>query len=294
MDIVQLSYFIAVVNCDFNLSEASNKIHRTQSALSQFISNYEKRENITLFLRKSNRLVGLTKSGEIIYKYALDIVKIYEEMTIKAIEAASVSKQVIKIGVPSLILMVYFSSMLPKFKEKYPTIEFKVVEAGSYQIRQLLIKGEIDIGIILGPTELKNDMFHQVLVHSSDVVAFIDQEHPLATENKIEWNSILNYDIATFNSDHSIYNLLNKKIKTLKETKQITYTANAWDYLINLTRGTNIITFLPELIYQFIPHQSIMYKKTVAPLAFDIYACMAKNRDEQNKHNIYDDILTIF
>lgn len=294
MDIAQLSYLITVVNCDFNLSEASKKIHLTQSALSQFISNYEKRENMTLFLRKSNRLVGLTKSGEVIYKYALDIVKNYEEMTVKAIEAASNSKQVIKIGVPSLILMVFFSSMLPKFKEKYPSIDFEVVEAGSYQIRQLLIIGEIDIGIILGQTELNSDIFHQVLVHSSEVVAFIDQEHPLATENEIEWTSILNYDIATFNNDHSTHKLLNQKIKTLKETKQIAYTASAWDYLINLTRGTNIITFLPELIYQYVPHQSLLYKKTVDPLGFDIYACMVKNRDVQNKHNIYDDILNIF
>lgn len=80
MDIIQLSYLVNIVKYNFNLSEASKRIHVTQSALSQFISNFEEREEIRLFQRKNNRLVGLTESGEIIYKYAQEILSKYDEM----------------------------------------------------------------------------------------------------------------------------------------------------------------------------------------------------------------------
>ncbi|MBG9981917.1 LysR family transcriptional regulator [Aerococcaceae bacterium DSM 111020] len=155
----------------------------SQSALSQFISNYEKRKNITLFQRKSNRLVGLTESGKIVYQYALEIVDKYEEMTQKAPLAGENYRSIIKIGVPSLILMVFFSSFLPKLKEKYPHYEFKMVEAGSKQIQEWLTLGELDIGIILGPVQLDDARYIIHPVHSSEVVAYIDYRHPLSERN---------------------------------------------------------------------------------------------------------------
>lgn len=294
MDITQLFYLITIVNCDFNLSRASKEIHLTQSALSQSISNYEKRENITLFLRKSNRLVALTESGEVIYKYGLEIIKKYEEMTHKASQVASNHKQVIRIGVPSLILMVYFPSMLPKIKENYPEFNFEVVEAGSHQISELLVTDKIDIGIMLGPTELKGHTFHQELVHSSEVMVYIDEAHPLAEEQQLDWTNVLDYDLATFNKEHKIHQLLDQKIKKINNTKEIAYTASAWDYLINLTKKTNIVTFLPELIYQYAFHDSLLCKKIVDPLDFNIYACILKNRHTPEYYAIYKEVVNIF
>ncbi|XCY65705.1 hypothetical protein ABG807_07800 [Streptococcus iniae] len=44
LDIPQMNYLIAIVDADFNLSDAAKQIYVTQSTLSQFISNFEKSE----------------------------------------------------------------------------------------------------------------------------------------------------------------------------------------------------------------------------------------------------------
>ncbi len=270
MDITQLSYFITVVDCNYNLSEASKRIHLTQSALSQFISNFEKREDITLFQRKSNRLVGLTESGKIVYQYAIEIVDKYEEMTTKARAASANYQPIIKIGVPSLILMVFFSSFLPKLKEAYPNYEFKLIEAGSKQIQERLTLGDLDIGIILGPIELNKSHYAIDCVHSSEVVAYLDVDHPLITKDQIDCQDIEDYDLATFNNDHSIYQMLDKQLQETFKNKKIAYTASAWDYLIGLTADTNIITFLPEIISASITKDSVKLKRMKQSLNFDI------------------------
>ncbi|GEK91927.1 LysR family transcriptional regulator [Alkalibacterium kapii] len=51
MDIKQMQYFIAVVENDFNISQASKFLHVSQPALSQTISVLEKNENVVLFER---------------------------------------------------------------------------------------------------------------------------------------------------------------------------------------------------------------------------------------------------
>ena len=46
MDIIQMYYFINIVECNYNLSLAAKKIHISQPALSQFISNFEREKEL--------------------------------------------------------------------------------------------------------------------------------------------------------------------------------------------------------------------------------------------------------
>lgn len=91
------------------LSAAAKKIHISQSALSQFITNFERDEEVALFVRKNGRLEELTPSGKRIYEYALNIVRLHEEMEEMVRKEASKQKGTIRIGMPSLVLTVLFS-----------------------------------------------------------------------------------------------------------------------------------------------------------------------------------------
>ena len=75
-----MNYFINIVECGCNLSIAAKKIHISQSALSQFVTNFEAAEGIQLFNRKNGRLESLTEAGRKIYRFATEIVNRHEEM----------------------------------------------------------------------------------------------------------------------------------------------------------------------------------------------------------------------
>jgi len=64
---------------DLNISKAAYRLNLSQSALSRNISNFEKRFNVSLFVRTKSGL-QLTEKGEILYRIA-------EKM---AIEASSI------------------------------------------------------------------------------------------------------------------------------------------------------------------------------------------------------------
>ncbi len=295
MDIIQLSYLVSIVKCNFNLSEASKQIHVTQSALSQFIANFEEREGFSLFVRRNNRLIGLTKSGEVIYHHAQEIVNRYEEMMFKARQVVKKEKSTVKIGVPSLILMVYFSSLFPKIMANLPSVNVEVIDAGSQKVRNLLLANEIDIAVILEPTQLNPFTYQQELVHTSEFSAFINHNHPLSKKNTLDWKDILNYDVATFNEEFTTHQLIGQRLNELKYNKGILYTANAWDYLMNLTMDSDVVTFLPDLIYRYCRQDVIERCQMIDPVQFTIYACRAKKDNYSvEEEYVFKQIVTNF
>lgn len=110
-----MNYFINIIECGCNLSIAAKKIHISQSALSQFVTNFEAAEGVQLFNRKNGRLESLTEAGRKIYRYATEIVNRHEEMLSMIHIEAQKQKGTINFGIPSLILRVYFASALPHF-----------------------------------------------------------------------------------------------------------------------------------------------------------------------------------
>ncbi|WMB29077.1 LysR family transcriptional regulator [Streptococcus didelphis] len=80
MNISNLTYFVEIVNCNFNLTKAAQKNHISQPALSNYIKTIENEENIKLFLRHKGRLVGLTTIGERFYENAKVVISHHEQL----------------------------------------------------------------------------------------------------------------------------------------------------------------------------------------------------------------------
>lgn len=139
MDITQLHYFIQVVESDLNLSQAARKIHITQSALSQMISNFESEEELLLFERKNGRLERLTSAGRQLYEYAVEIVAKYAEMREMIQRESLKQKGTIRIGMPSAVLRIYFLSFLPQFILDHPELRIEIVEAGAKELQEKLL-----------------------------------------------------------------------------------------------------------------------------------------------------------
>ena len=63
MDINQMQYFVEIVKSNGNLTVAADNLFVSQSALSQFIKNFEKQQGVSLFNRKNGRIVSVSESG---------------------------------------------------------------------------------------------------------------------------------------------------------------------------------------------------------------------------------------
>lgn len=295
MDIMQLYYFINIVECDLNLSLAAKKIHISQPALSQFISNFENEQDILLFHRKGGRLHSLTKAGERIYQYALQITRLHEEMQEVVRREAMKQRGTIRIGLPSLILRVYFSQYFPKLSLENPDVHIEITENGSNELRRMLINDEIDIGILIEPTSLDTKNYEQHVIEIDEMAAFMDAKHPLHQKEVLVWSDLKGYPIATFNKNYITHQLVWDKLEAVNMENQIQFTSSSWDYLIEATRGEEIITILPRPVEQFFDQSSISIKPFRDNIPFNFRLCRPiKDKYSQVEDFVFNNIIEHF
>lgn len=295
MDIVQLYYFINIVECNYNLSLAAKKIHISQPALSQFISNFEKERDLLLFNRKNGRLHSLTSAGERLYQFALSITELYEEMEEVVRLEALKQKGTIRIGLPSLILRVYFSDYFPNLTLTHPNVRLEITENGSNELRKMLIAGEIDMAIIIEPTSLDTKQYEQHVIEIDEMVAFMSKEHKLSQKDKLRWADLKGYPIGTFNKNFMTHQLVARELGKLDIEDQIQFTSSSWDYLIEATRNNEIVTVLPRPVDTFLNPDIFTVRHFEEFIPFNFRLCRPfKEKYTSVEEFVYDDIIGHF
>lgn len=292
MDIVQMGYLINIVECRCNLSLAAKKIHISQSALSQFITHFEASEGIQLFNRKNGRLDGMTEAGRMVYRFATEIVAKYEEMQDVIQKEAAKQQGTIRLGLPSIILRAYFSHLLPTFYINYPTINIEILEGGGLEIWKKFVDNELNIALLIEPTNLDSKKYEQHLIHKDEYVAFMDKDHPLASKEYLEWSDLQDYPITTFNQNFTSYSNIMQKLKDENIDIQRLHHSSSWDYMVAATAGNDIVSVLPNSVEELIDESQFRVVRFRDALPFNIWLCRPhRKRVGEAEKFIYEEIL---
>ena len=145
MELRHLRYFIAVAE-ELSLRRAAHRLHVSQPALSQQISNLEDELAIKLFTRNS-RGVELTEAGRTFLiggRRALVAVKKAVE---EAHETAKGDRGRLVIGNLSAATISFLSGALSRFREKYPLVEVTPIHMNNRAQVEAVLNGSIMLGI---------------------------------------------------------------------------------------------------------------------------------------------------
>lgn len=121
MDMFSLECFIAVVETA-SFTKAAAKMGRTQSAITQQISNVEKKFNTPLIRR--GKKIGLTKEGELFIPYAHRILATYQEV-IDRFKHPELDGEV-RVGIPEDFAAQFLADVLADFNRIHPRIFLNV------------------------------------------------------------------------------------------------------------------------------------------------------------------------
>lgn len=245
LDIVQMTYLIAIVDADFNLSVAAKQIYVTQSTLSQFILNFEKSENVILFTRKNGRLKGLTAIGKQIYNDILEIMDRYDKVSEVIANEGKKRKGMIRIGIPSSTLRILYTRFFPNFLMQNPDLQIEIIEEENKKLRQMLLDNELHFAIIESPTYLDSKKFDQHLVLLSEIAAFMRPSSPLAKKKSLEWTDLKDQYVTILNEDFLSHSQILEKFKEEAVNANILMTSSSWDYLVESSAINDVIAILP-------------------------------------------------
>ncbi|MCT8977016.1 LysR family transcriptional regulator [Clostridium sp. CX1] len=155
MDIRHFKTFKSIIE-EGNFSNAAAKLGYTQSTVTSQIQQLEQELSIKLF-EKIGRNMVLTSLGKELVPYANELLD-----TVKKIENIGKHGDKItgelKIAVAESLMSYKLQNVLSLFKEKAPNVKLSIISLNCFSIKNILSKGEIDIGLMYDVGSTKDSL----------------------------------------------------------------------------------------------------------------------------------------
>lgn len=188
LDIRPLRYFISVAE-HLNFTEASKRIYVAQPAVSQQISNLEKKVGVKLFHRDKHS-VRLTSAGTVFLKDAREILNKIDSSIENARQAEEGLIGTINIGLLSTPVRNFLPPLVREFRRKYPKVNINFDYCDASQIIKKLMTNEIDIAftLSLGLKDIDGLEYKTLWTESHCII--MHQDHPLASNTSINLSEL--------------------------------------------------------------------------------------------------------
>lgn len=175
MDIKQMIYFKTIVE-EGTISKAAQVLHMAQPPLSIQLKQLEDELGIQL-LKRGHRKIELTQAGKLFYKRSLQMISLHE-MTIN--EMKETQNEILRIGITSSNSAIIQNINQYLFSQK--SLSFRIYEGTTYELIDLLIAHNIDLGIVRTP-------FDQSQVNAQ----YLTKEPMIAVGNQQYLNPSMNH-----------------------------------------------------------------------------------------------------
>jgi DNA-binding transcriptional LysR family regulator len=165
-----------------SFSKTSEIIHLTQPAVSLQIQALEEMYETKLFDRSSSK-VTLTPAGEVLYKYAKEILALYSSAEKVIGEMTGLVKGSITIGAGSTIGNYLLPSVISDFRKTHPKIKVHLFVANMQRVIELLNAGNINLGLVEGDVKRQKIVVEKLL--SDELLLIVPVHHPWAKRKEV-------------------------------------------------------------------------------------------------------------
>lgn len=194
MDIRSLKYF-EVLARHGSFTKAAAELGISQPSLSVAISKLEDELGVLLFTREARRVVPRPEARLLLAR----VEKIVDEFNSarREIQAASELRVgEVRIGMPPMFGQVYLPPLLSAFHDAYPEIVITAMEGSAEEVRTMLDRGAIDLGLL--ENRRVPSGWDSVEVGSDETVLCVDRHHRLADRSTVDVQELDGLAMAVF------------------------------------------------------------------------------------------------
>ncbi|PID16228.1 LysR family transcriptional regulator [Sporosarcina sp. P34] len=244
MELKDFQAFIQVAN-HLSFTKAAEHSFISQPSLSKSVKRLESELNVRLFNR-STRSLRLTDAGDIVYEQCKQILQLIGELPVLLEDLAEGVSGEIKIGMPPLIGTLFFPQIAKNLSRNYPHIKIELHELGAKVVEELVDKGQIDVGIIVLPTD--RDAFQVQPFISDTFFLFVHTDHPFAKRDAVALSELKDEQLILFSKSFALHRYIIGACKEVGFNPTISYESSQWDLIIELVAAKLGITLLPQSI----------------------------------------------
>lgn len=264
MTLQQLEYIIAVDECR-HFARAAEQCRVTQPTLSAMIQKLEDELGARIFDR-NRQPIAPTAVGELVIKQARETLR--QSKTIQEVvfeEKASLGG-VFRLGILPTIAPYLLPRFFPQLMSKYKGLDIQVAEMKTKDIKQALIDGKIDAGILAQIDGL--DDYYQTPLLYEQYFAYVSQGSGLFNNKLVRSSDLAGEQLWLLDEGHCFRDQLLRfcQLKSA-QVSQLAYRLGSMETFMRMVESGKGVTFIPELAVEQLGESQ---KQLVRPFAIPV------------------------
>lgn len=200
MEIHQLRYCVRVAET-LNFTRAAEDLAVAQPSLSQQIRKLERELGFAVFERGPGG-VRLTSEGEAFLPYARIALARIQDTALVAQEIRGVRRGRVTIGISPIAGATLLPELVRATREHYPGVTVQTREGGLTELLHLLESGEVDLALVLLPTE--DPRLTCVTLLSEDLVVVLPEKHRLTRLDAVDIAELREEPLVSLSSEYGL------------------------------------------------------------------------------------------
>jgi len=239
-----LHYFVTIVTRG-SYTKAAEHLGIAQSALSIAMRKFEAQIGMPLLIRSSKGVV-VTKEGEVLLVHSKDILARIRDAETALNDLRGLEQGEVNIGIPGMLGSYFFPEILMAFKFKYPNLNLSIVEDGTQIIKEKLLSGELDLGVIVDD-HVPDSLQFQHLIRPQ-MVAAVGKHHTLANADSVTYADFFTHELVMFKAGYFHREVIDGLCKANNMTANYSFETNLLAMILNIVKNEFAITALLELV----------------------------------------------
>lgn len=277
LDIRDFEYFLVLSEIQ-HYGKAAEKLHITQSALSQKIQRFEAIMGCQLFER-TNRQVSLNPAGVQLKKEVeliLNQIKVSMERWKLSLDGTT---GLIRIGFVGSAMQRFLPPVIKLFSQQYPNIKFILEDLNNRDQLIALEKLMLDVGFIRSDNVPESMMIRSV--NKENFALVLPENHPVSAENFVSVNQLANESFILFPNDRSnkYFQLIVSMCEESGFTPRITHRAIDGPTIFKLVESELGVSVVPSSLRDDKNYRVKFIELKDQPQKTELFAVWNKNNE---------------
>ncbi len=246
MELRHLRYFLELVQTE-HLTQSAQNLFVTQSTLSHSLRQLEEELGIVLFER-IGRGLRLSEAGRAFQGYAARALQEVESGRMALAEISGLKAGSLRVGVLPSFGHTFIPSAVAAFSSRYPDVHVAVSELRAGEIQQMLLDGQLDVGVSLCPAE-RVELDVEPLFNE-ELVLVTHPGHPLAARRSLRLKELQAVPLAMQPRSFVTRRILDAAFREARATPVIRLEMDSVEALVRVCRAGPLATIIPERVAQ--------------------------------------------
>ncbi|MGL4412213.1 MAG: LysR substrate-binding domain-containing protein [Bacteroidales bacterium] len=244
MTLQQFEYILAVDQFR-HFAKAADYCCVTQPTLSTMIQKLEDELEVKIFDRKQQPICP-TAIGVHIIEQARVILSQVNQIPDIIKESQNSLSGSFKLGILPTIAPYLLPRFFPNLTKRYPELDLRVIEMKTSEIKQSLLSGDIDAGIVANLTDM--EQFNKSTLFYEQFFAYVAPNQPIAQRDIIRSSDLSGEELWLLDEGHCFRDQLVRfcQIKSA-QASQLAYSLGSMETFMRMVESGRGVTFIPEL-----------------------------------------------